>query len=69
MKKSIALILTSFCSFPLIADAHPGHGDDDGYTITHYFTQPVHAIVSFTLLAVVAFIILNIYKNSRRQKA
>ncbi len=69
MKKSIAMLLTAFSSFPLIADAHPGHGEDGGYTIIHYFTQPVHAVLSLSVVALMAYIVVSIYKNSRKQKA
>jgi hypothetical protein len=36
--------------------AHPGHGETEGFTITHYFTEPVHAVV--TVLAVVGMLVL-----------
>lgn len=36
--------------------AHPGHGETEGFTITHYFTEPVHAVV--TVLAVVGVLVL-----------
>ena len=35
--------LTSFLTMlPLAVLAHPGHGDEGGFTITHYFTEPEH---------------------------
>jgi putative copper export protein len=37
-------------SAPFAALAHPGHGETDGFTITHYFTEPIHAVA--TILAV-----------------
>ena len=40
---------------PFAGMAHPGHGETEGYTITHYFTEPVHATVSVILLAGVLF--------------
>ena len=40
---------------PFTGMAHPGHGETEGYTITHYFTEPVHATVSVILLAGVLF--------------
>ena len=43
-------------SLPLFASAHPGHGETDGYTITHYFMEPAHAVV--TVLAVAAALML-----------
>ena len=50
MKKYI-LLLTGFLA-SLSAFAHPGHGSTGGYTITHYFVEPEHALVILTILAV-----------------
>jgi len=50
MKWFFALLLT-LMSF--VTMAHPGHGDDEGFTIKHYFTQPEHIV--FTLAALVLF--------------
>jgi F0F1-type ATP synthase assembly protein I len=36
---------------PLVSMAHPGHGGSDGYTIIHYFIEPVHAIVTLGIIA------------------
>ena len=51
MKKIIAAVAVLM---PLITMAHPGHGDTDGYTIIHYFTEPQHAIITFGILAAMA---------------
>lgn len=51
MKKIIAASSIIFMLFPFLVSAHPGHGEMGGYTITHYFTEPVHAVVSIGLLA------------------
>jgi len=43
MKKyllSAAALISSVSVF-----AHEGHGHTHGYTIKHYFTEPVHALV------------------------
>jgi len=53
MKKYFSLAAgTIIALLPLAASAHPGHGETDGYTITHYFVEPSHAVV--ILLAVAA---------------
>lgn len=61
MKKIIALSLMIFVAFiPEVVLAHPGHdGDhgDSGYTITHYFTQPSHIVVSLLCIAVVVAVV------------
>lgn len=61
MKKFITVTMMIFITFiPELLMAHPGHeGDhgDSGYTITHYFTQPSHVIVTLvSIAAVVAFV-------------
>jgi hydrogenase/urease accessory protein HupE len=43
-------------SAPFVALAHPGHGETEGFTITHYFTEPIHAVA--TILAVVGILAL-----------
>ncbi len=58
MKKFVtaALSLVILC-MPLISLAHPGHGETGGYTIIHYFTEPMHAVFTYSvLLGAVAFI-------------
>lgn len=38
---------------PLITIAHPGHGETGGYTIIHYFTEPMHAIITLGSFVIV----------------
>lgn len=65
MKKYIAAIAGLFVlCMPLISIAHPGHGEHGGYTITHYFTEPVHAIVT----ALVLFLVIVFIRNLRRRR-
>lgn len=54
--KKIAAFFSSYI-VPAITFAHPGHGDTDGYSIIHYFKEPVHLAVfgSLTLVAVLYF--------------
>jgi hypothetical protein len=55
---------------PFAAFAHPGHGETEGFSIIHYFTEPVHAVV--TVLATAAVITLVGYarrRQSRHKKA
>jgi hydrogenase/urease accessory protein HupE len=33
--------------------AHPGHGETDGFSIIHYFTEPMHAIIAVGLMVTV----------------
>lgn len=40
---------------PFISNAHPGHGETEGFTITHYFKEPQHIVFILLTLAVVIF--------------
>lgn len=42
MKKILSILVTVL---PAAAMAHPGHGDSEGFSIIHYFTEPVHVLV------------------------
>ena len=69
--KKIAIKLASLMAMlsPLTLWAHPGHGGHDhegGYTIIHYFTQPVHAIVSLTVLAITVILIRNLRRKNQK---
>jgi hypothetical protein len=55
MKRFSALLLTML---PFVTMAHPGHGDDDGFTIKHYFIQPEHVLFTLAVLALVAFLLV-----------
>lgn len=63
MKKMIASLATLT---PLLALAHPGHGDTDGYTIIHYFTTPQHVLVTLAAIAVTAVFVA--WEKRRKQK-
>jgi hypothetical protein len=55
---------------PLVTLAHPGHDHaegDQGFTIIHYFTSPVHVITSIAVIAAVIGIVRAI--RIRNQKA
>ena len=65
MKKIIVALSLLSCGMPLISLAHPGHGGTDGYTITHYFTEPVHVIVS--LVALTGVILYARHLNKSKQ--
>jgi hypothetical protein len=51
--KKFMLFLASL--LPFISNAHPGHGETEGFTITHYFTEPEHLVFIFLVMAVVIF--------------
>ncbi|HSN60054.1 MAG TPA: hypothetical protein VLR49_03905 [Ferruginibacter sp.] len=65
MKRVITALSILFMVLPFIVWAHPGHGETDGFTITHYFSEPVHAIVSIAI--VVALVVFIRHLNRNRQ--
>ena len=50
MKKIIVFASLFVLCMPLFSLAHPGHGGTDGYTIIHYFVEPMHAVVTLSAL-------------------
>jgi hypothetical protein len=58
MKNFITISLMIFIAFlPEVLLAHPGHGGHEGgYTIIHYFIEPMHAVVTIgCIVAAIAF--------------
>jgi hypothetical protein len=63
--KIIVFALLATAVAPLIIYAHPGHGSTDGYSIIHYFVEPVHAVVTWGALAVAFIYILATRKKNQ----
>lgn len=51
---------------PFIGFAHDGHGHTGGFTITHYFTEPQHALFTWSFI-VAGFVIA--YLKVKRERA
>lgn len=53
--KKITCALSVFVSMllPLLTFGHPGHGEEGGYTIIHYFKEPTHVLVAAIILILV----------------
>lgn len=66
MKKITAVLSLFTWCLPLISLAHPGHGETDGFTITHYFTEPAHVILSLAVITAVILYIRNLRKKEQR---
>lgn len=66
MKKIAVVIVTAVT--PLIIYAHPGHGSTDGYSIIHYFVEPVHAVVTWSVLAAAFLYIRATRKRNQRSE-
>lgn len=50
--------------FPFAGFAHDGHGVTGGYTITHYFVEPEHAVYTWSFIA--AALVLARYLRGRK---
>jgi hypothetical protein len=67
MKKIIVAALSLFVlCLPLVSSAHPGHGGTDGYTIIHYFVEPMHAVVAISALFGAALYIRQLRRNKQQ---
>jgi hypothetical protein len=55
MKKFFTIVGVAMT--PFIGFAHEGHGATDGFTITHYFVEPEHAIYTWSFLMASAILI------------
>jgi hypothetical protein len=68
MKNFITISLMIFIAFlPEVLLAHPGHGGHEGgYTIIHYFIEPMHAVVTIgCIVAVIAFVRMSRKKSKQ----
>jgi hypothetical protein len=45
-------LISAATILPLFSLAHPGHGETDGFSIIHYFSEPMHAIVALGAVVV-----------------
>lgn len=69
MKKKFSLPGVLALLLPFSAMAHPGHGDSDGYTIIHYFREPIHAVIPLVVfIAIIAWIHMLEQRNRKKQK-
>jgi hypothetical protein len=68
MKKVSAALSFLVLCMPFISMAHPGHGESGGFTITHYFTEPVHVIISVSIIIAIVVYIRNLYRNKQQQE-
>lgn len=67
LSRVFAAVLT--LTLPLITMAHPGHDHaegNEGFTITHYLTSPVHIITSLAVIAVVVGIVRAVKNQNQK---
>lgn len=62
----LTFILAILIAFgPLFAFAHPGHGDTEGFTIIHYFTEFGHAITTWPIVIAAVVLLVRHYRQHR----
>jgi hypothetical protein len=52
MKKVLSLLLLAS---PFVSFAHEGHGHTGGFTIIHYFIEPMH-LMTYALIGIVLYL-------------
>ncbi len=69
MKKiSLALKTGLGILLPFAGIAHPGHGETEGFSIIHYFGEPVHATATAGLLVAIMFTVSYIRRKKAQNK-
>ena len=67
MRKFLIMVLGS-ALIPLAGFAHEGHGTTDGFTITHYFVEPEHAIYTWSFVMAGA-ILISYYRLKKKRSS
>jgi hypothetical protein len=71
MKKFILPVFILFLGMlPLTGWSHPGHGESDGFTLIHYFREPLHAALPLGILVMLFVYLIRWNMNkTRRERA
>ncbi len=54
---------------PVLAFAHPGHGDTGGYTIIHYFVELPHALIMWPVVIAIAIHFRYLYRRELKEES
>ena len=68
MKKNVFFLSFILLCMPFISLAHPGHGETDGYTIIHYFVEPMHAVFTYGVLIASVVYIYHLRRNKQHEE-
>ena len=66
MKKKLSLGMAA-AMVPFLGFAHEGHGHTHGFTITHYFVEPVHLAILLAVFAAGVLFFARRKKNTRTE--
>ncbi len=47
--------------------AHPGHGETNGHSLMHYFTEPAHVIPLIAVIALAVGLFLVMYAKRKKR--
>jgi hypothetical protein len=64
--KKLSLAAVAVLLIPFLSRAHEGHGATEGFTITHYFVEPVHLLYTLAF-AVVSYFAISYYRKGRKE--
>lgn len=65
MKRLAYAICLMIAFIPGFVLAHPGHGETEGFSIIHYFIEPMHAVITLSVVAV-AYLLYRSFKNKKQ---
>ncbi len=64
MRKFFIAAIASMLT-PFICLAHEGHGATNGFTITHYFVEPEHAMFTWSFVMVGLLLLIDKVRRKR----
>lgn len=63
--KKFSLASAAVLMIPFLSLAHEGHGHTEGFTITHYFVEPVHLLYTLAF-GVVSYVAISLYRKGKK---
>ncbi|HEY1114888.1 MAG TPA: hypothetical protein VGE66_15065 [Chitinophagaceae bacterium] len=64
--KKMSLAAAAVLLIPFASLAHEGHGATEGFTITHYFVEPVHLLYTLAFF-VASYFAISYYRGKKRK--
>lgn len=64
--KKFSLAAVAALLAPFISLAHEGHGSTEGFTIIHYFTEPVHLLYALAF-GLVSYVAISYYRKGKKE--
>lgn len=64
--KKFSLASSAVLLLPFLSLAHEGHGATEGFTITHYFVEPVHLLYALAF-GVASYVAISFYRKGKKE--